>query len=141
MKSIQWLLLTMTLMLTGQAYALPADHPANPEAAGAVFRPADYFAGKSLQLAANEHQHEAADAGQASEGKGCKRGEDKGCCCCKCCDKGEGKEGSGCMRKSGDHDHSHDQEGGKSGCGMKKKGMDALQDDKAGVGDAHEGHH
>ena len=141
MNILKNLLIAAALLFSGQALALSADHPANSEATTSSYRPADYFTGKSLQLAANEeHQHEAATPSEESEGKGCKREEGKGCCCCKCCDKGEGKEGSGCMRKSGEHDHSHDD--GKSGCGkMMKKGMDSKMEEKADTGDAHEGHH
>lgn len=147
MKTLKHLMLATALLFAGQAFAMNAEHPANPEAAASRYQPTDYFTGKSMQVAANEHQHETTDA-KEPEGKGCKRGEGKGCCCCcKCCDKDAGKEGGSCMRKSGQehqHDHEgHDQEqgGGKSGCDMMKKGMDGQQDDKAGAGDAHEGHH
>lgn len=139
MKLIQMLFVSLTLLASSQAFALSADHPANPAAAEA-FTPADYFTGKPVQLAANEHQHEGgASTAEESDGKGCKRGEGKGgCCCCKCCDKGEGKEGDGCIRKSGsEHEHSD----GKKGCGMMKKGMGESDAGKAGGSDAHEGHH
>lgn len=139
MKLIQLLFVSLAMLASGQALALSADHPANPFAEVNAFQPADYFTGKNLQLAANEHEHEgdASAAHEEGEGKGCQRGEDKGCCCCKCCDKGEGKEGSGCMRKSGgEHEHGDS----KKGCGM-KKGMGESDAGKADGSDAHEGHH
>jgi|GEM_PF-5916579 len=141
MKLIQLLFVSLAMIISGQALALSADHPANPSAEVSTFEPADYFAGSSMKLAANEHQHDAAaPSTEEADGKGCKRGEGKGCCCCKCCDKGEGKEGSGCMRKSGGgHDHGD----GKKGCGMMKKSMEMSGSDagKTGGSDAHEGHH
>jgi hypothetical protein len=136
------LLIAAALLFSGQALALSTDHPANPEATTSSYRPADYFSDEPLRVAANEeHQHDAAPANEESAGKGCKREEGKGCCCCKCCDKSEGKEGSGCMRKSGEHDHDHGPDGGKSGCGKMMKGMDGKMEEKAETGDAHEGHH
>lgn len=139
MKYLKASFLVLALLACGQAVALPADHPANPEMAVPVFQPADYFAGQSgnVKLAAGEHQHDAAPAAQESgakdetaakqhgegEGKGCKRGEGMGCChcCCKC--GGEKGDMTG-MKKSGDADKK---DSGMMDCDMMKmmhkKGM------------------
>lgn len=120
MKYLEASLLVLALFTCGQAFALPADHPANPEMAVPAFQPADYFAGQSgnVKLAADEHQHDAAPAAQESgakdetaakqhdegEGKGCKRGEGMGCCCQCCCKCGGEKGDMKGMKKSGDAD-------------------------------------
>lgn len=149
MNTFKLFISIMALLVASQATAVPVEHPAHPEASAKVFQPADYFAAQPFQVAAAEHQHDVAETSgkdsTAEDGKGCKRGEGKGCCCCKCCDKeGGAKEGMGCMKKSGDgHDHGSMKEG-KDGCGMMKKSMEMnmeKQDGKAGAGDAHEGHH
>lgn len=67
MKIRLWLLTIPFLLACGQALALPADHPANPEAAVPAFQPADYFAGTAtLAEAEHEHQHEVAPAAEAA---------------------------------------------------------------------------
>jgi hypothetical protein len=122
MKYLKASFLVLALLACGQAVALPADHPANPEMAVPVFQPADYFAGQSgnVKLAADEHQHDAAPAAQESgakdeaaakqhgegegKGKGCKRGEGMGCCCQCCCKCGGEKGDMKGMKKSGDAD-------------------------------------
>lgn len=151
MQHIQASLLVLALLACGQAVALPADHPANPEAAMPAFRPADYFAGQSgsVKLAAPEHQHDAAPesgaadesaAHETSEDKGCKRDEGMGCCC-KCCCMGD--DGMKCMKKSGDAGKKWS---GMHGCDMMKKGMqqDGGKPDgepAAKKDEGHESHH
>lgn len=140
MKYLKASFLVLALLACGQAVALPADHPANPEMAVPAFQPADYFAGQSgnMKLAADEHQHDAAPAAQESgakdetaakqhgegEGKGCKRGEGMGCCCHCCCKCGGEKGDMTGMKKSGDADKK---DSGMMDCDMMKmmhkKGM------------------
>jgi hypothetical protein len=45
MKSHFWLLTVPFLFVWSESLVLPADHPANPDAAVPAFRPVDYFAG------------------------------------------------------------------------------------------------
>lgn len=139
-------LTVLALLACGQAAALPADHPANPEAMAPAFRPTDYFAGQSgnVKLAADEHRHDAAPTAQESgakedaaahehkegEGKGRKRGEGMGCCCKCCCMDGGG------MKMHGD--------AGMQGCPMMQKGMqqeggEVVPETKKEEG--HESHH
>lgn len=136
-------LITMSFVLVAAfavpAWALPADHPANPEARVPVFQPSDYFSASSQRLAAAEpesagHDHGAAASGDDAapaeeEGKNCKRGGGC-CCCCKCCgkDKEEKRE-----PRSGDM----------KGCDMMKKMMDKDKDaaKPAGKDDEHASHH
>jgi len=118
MKYLKASFLVLALLTCGQAVALSADHPANPEAAVPAFQPADYFVSQSgsVKLAADEHQHDAAPAAHESgvksepsaheegESNGCKRGEGMGCCCKCCCKCGDEKGDMMGMKKSGDAD-------------------------------------
>lgn len=137
MKQFKVCFFVLALLAGGPVYALPADHPANPEAAAPAFQPADYFAGRSgrVQLAADEHQHAAAPAAQeagaqdeaaAREHKAgeCQRGEGMGCCCKCCCMGGDGEGGMMCMKKSGAADKkASDMKDCDMMQMMKKKGM------------------
>jgi len=105
MKQFKACFFVFALLAWGPAYALPADHPANPEAAVPAFQPADYFASQpgSIKLAADEHQHDAAPAAQESGAKDKAAARDEGMGCCKCCCMGGSEKGGmGCMNKSGD---------------------------------------
>jgi hypothetical protein len=156
MKYLKASLLVLILFACGQAAALPAGHPANPEAAVPAFRPADYFAGQSgsVKLAADEHRHDAVPAARESgekdeaaahdharsDGKGCKRGEGMGCCCKCCCMGGEG--GMMCMKKSGDADKK---ESGMKDCDMMKmmqqEGERPAAEPEIKKDEGHESHH
>lgn len=146
MKQIKACFLVLALLAWGRVFALPVDHPANPEASVPAFRPADYFVSQpaNVELAADEHQHDAAPAAQES-GATDEAAEHAH-------DEGTGKGGSDqddmmCMKKSGNADKK---ESGMMDCDMmkmmKEKGM--RQDDGKATGEpetnkdeGHESHH
>ncbi len=152
MKCFSSILCGLLLCACGQALALAAEHPANPDAAVPAFQPADYFVQPPV-LAAAAHQHDqgtvptpvegsgspgehalhhsdqptvdsGATAMDQGEGKSCKRSGDC-CCCCKCCDKGKGEPS------------------GKEGCGMAMKEDKLKSSPMPAVkkGEEHESHH
>jgi len=137
MKQFKTSVIVLSLLAWGQVFALPADHPANPEAVVPAFQPADYFVvHPASQLAADEHQHDAAPAAQepgaADEAAG-KAGADKG--------------DMHCMKKSGSADKK---ESDMMNCDMmkmmKEKNMQqddgkAAEEPETKKDEGHESHH
>ena len=153
MKQFRVCFLILGLFLWGQAHALPTEHPANPDVVVPAFQPADHFAGQagSVSVAAADHQHDAAPAAQesgskmqeGSDGKGCMRSDEMGCCC-KCCCKDSGDGAMMCKKKSGDAGKMGSD---MKGCDMMKKGMQqeggaaTEAADPAETEKEHESHH
>lgn len=145
MKQFKTSVIVLSLLAWGQAFALPADHPANPEAVVPAFQPADYFVmHPAAQLAADEHQHDVAPAAQESgatdAAAGHAQGEDAG-------KAGADKDDMSCMKQSGNADKK---ESDMMDCDMmkmmKEKGM--QKDDGKSSGkpenkkdEEHESHH